>query len=206
MSAKIKIECNDIVLEAVLNEASPDKAVVITHPHPLFGGNMDNHVVIMIQKAFLSKGFTTLRFNFRGTGGSTGWFDDGKGEQEDVRAAVSFLKDEKGVKTVVLAGYSFGSRVNAALVSKGFKVEDHIMVSPPVGFMSFNDIGQMPDTGLIITGDRDDIAVLSLVRDHINRWGIAPRLEVMENCDHFYSGCLDKLTDALETYIQEKLI
>lgn len=203
MESQITIHCKTIGLEGVLNRNSLQKAVIVTHPHPLYGGDMDNPVVMTVAGAFFEKGFTTLRFNFRGTGNSSGAFDNGTGEQEDILAAMDFILD-KGFEKIHLAGYSFGSRMNAALVSKGCKVEDHIMVSPPVAFMSFDDIEKMPCTGLIVTGTNDDIAPPSLVLKHIQRWGISPRFDIIENGDHFYSGGLKKLKTILTDYLSGK--
>ncbi|NOX35343.1 MAG: alpha/beta hydrolase [Deltaproteobacteria bacterium] len=200
MSTPVIIEYENIKLEGVLHENSFQKAVVISHPHPLYGGNMDNPVVMAISESFFEKGFTTLRFNFRGACNSTGMFDNGNGEQDDIRAAISYLVENK-YKQICLAGYSFGARMNAMVVSKGCKIKDHIMVSPPAGFMSFDDIEKMPSTGLIVTGANDDIAPGALVQEHVNRWKIAPGFEVIENCDHFYSGCLDKLKTILTEYL-----
>ncbi|MCD4677589.1 MAG: alpha/beta hydrolase [Desulfobacula sp.] len=200
MGSHIIIECNNIKLEGVLNKNSKEKAVIICHPHPLYGGNMDNPVVMTIADSFFEKGFTTLRFNFRGTCNSTGMFDNGNGEQEDIRAAMSWLT-ENGYKKIHLAGYSFGARMNASVVSKGCEIQDHIMVSPPVGFISFDDIKKMPSTGLIVTGANDDIAPKDLVQGHINRWKIVPKYEIIKDCDHFYSGCLGRLKTILTDYL-----
>ncbi|MBU0465172.1 MAG: alpha/beta hydrolase [Proteobacteria bacterium] len=161
---------------------------------------MDNPVVMTIADSFFEKGFTTMRFNFRGTCNSTGMFDNGNGEQDDIRAAMSWLM-ENGYQKICLAGYSFGARMNALVVSKGCEIEDHIMVSPPAAFMSFDDIKKMPSTGLIITGANDEIAPADLVQGHINRWQINPRYEIIKACDHFYSGCLDRLKTILIDYV-----
>ena len=203
MSSQITIDCKEIKLEAVLNENSLQKAVIITHPHPLYGGNMDNSVVMSIEKAFFNRGFTTLRFNFRGTCNSTGMFDDGNGEQDDVLAALAFLKQKKGFERILLAGYSFGAKITAKLVAEGCDIDDHIMVSPPVGFMSFDDIESMPHTGLIVSGDNDEFAPSSLIQDHITRWGIKVKYEIVKDCDHFYSNNLDKLENIIELYLKE---
>jgi alpha/beta superfamily hydrolase len=90
-------------IEGRLKSGNGDKAVVITHPHPLYGGDMDNPVVGAIAKAFQQSGYTTLRFNFRGVGGSQGSFADGIGEMDDVRAALTYLK-ESGINQLDLAG------------------------------------------------------------------------------------------------------
>nr|NJM01586.1 alpha/beta hydrolase [Desulfobacula sp.] len=203
METQVEIICKKLRLEGMRNEGSSKKAVVVSHPHPLYGGDMDNPVVICIAEAFLKKGFTTLRFNFRGTGNSSGAFDNGTGEQEDVRAAVGYMADQ-GFQDITLAGYSFGARMNATLVSKGYRVKDHVMVSPPVGAMSFDDIEKMPCTGLIVTGGKDEIAPPEIIARHIKGWGISPRFEIIENGDHFYSGCLQKLETRLTDYLFSK--
>lgn len=200
MDTSVNFSCGNITLEGRLKESAGTKGAVICHPHPLYGGNMDNPVVMTIARAFEQKKITTLRFNFRGTGSSTGMFDNGTGEQDDVRSALSFMA-EKGYSSLFLAGYSFGARMNAAVVSEGCDIKDHIMVSPPAGFMSFDDITTMPDTGLIITGGNDDIAPPDTIKGHIERWGIAPRFEIIEGGDHFYSGSLDELYDILNRYL-----
>ncbi len=200
MESQITIERQTIRLEGVLDHNSSQKAVIISHPHPLYGGDMDNPVVMAIAEVFCEKGYTTLRFNFRGKGKSTGTFDNGNGEQDDVMAAISFLED-KGFRGISLAGYSFGSRMNAEVISKGIRIQDHIMVSPPMGAMSFDGIENMPSTGLIVTGRNDEIAPPDLILEHIKIWGIAPRFDIIENCDHFYSGCLKKLKTLLADYL-----
>ncbi|MCK5836170.1 MAG: alpha/beta hydrolase [Desulfobacula sp.] len=200
MASTVTIECGNIKLEGVLDKNSSEKAVLICHPHPLYGGNMNNPVVMTLAESFFEKGFTTLKFNFRGTCNSTGMFDNGDGEQEDVRAALSWLK-KAGYQKIFLIGYSFGARINALVVSAGCEIEDHIMVSPPVGFMSFDDIEKMPFTGLIVTGENDEIAPAEQIQDHINRWQIVLRYEIIEACDHFYSGCRGQLKAVLIDYL-----
>lgn len=204
MEESIVIHCGNIRLEGRFNKTDSAKGVVVTHPHPLYGGNMNNPVVEKIVESFLEKGFSTLRFNFRGTGNSSGMFDNGVGESDDVRAALTFLKDS-GMDELYLAGYSFGARMNATVVSSGLsaagEIKDHIMVSPPMGFMPFDDVGTMPATGLILTGSRDDIAPADKIQAAIERWQIQPRFEVIQGCDHFYSGCLKQLNQILLDYL-----
>ena len=194
-------KCEDIEIEGVISEvAASKKAVVITHPHPLYGGNMNNSVVLSIAEAFDHCGYSSLRFNFRGTGASQGQFDDGNAEQKDVKSAIAVLQ-ERGYEQIVLAGYSFGSRVNASLMASGLSVADHIMVSPPVAFMSFENISTLPDTGLIVTGKDDDIALPQKIYADLDRWGIKPVVEVIAHCDHFYSGCLKELETIICRYL-----
>jgi alpha/beta superfamily hydrolase len=200
MESTVTVECGNIRLEGKYIKHSGTKGAVVCHPHPLYGGNMDNHVVTTIARVFDQKQISVLRFNFRGTGRSSGMFDNAEGEQEDVRAALAFM-EQQGFTDLTLAGYSFGARINAAVVSDGVTIKDHIMVSPPAGFMSFDPIESMPDTGLIITGRHDEIAPPQIIADHIERWQIVPRFEIIENADHFYSGCLDDLSAVLTAYL-----
>nr|WP_320192348.1 alpha/beta fold hydrolase [uncultured Desulfobacter sp.] len=191
----------DIRLEGNLNRQEAGKAVVLTHPHPLYGGNMDVPVICKMAACFQAAGITTLRFNFRGTGGSSGKFDDGRGEQDDVKSALDFLSNQ-GYNQLFLAGYSFGSWVNAHVVSAGVAVCDHIMVSPPAALLSFDLVAQLPNTGLIITGENDDLSPVYMVDDLLSKWKISPRLEVLSDVDHFYVGALDKLGDVLSGYLK----
>jgi len=191
----------NISLEGYLNRQETGKAVVLAHPHPLYGGNMDVPLICRMAACFQSAGFATLRFNFRGTGGSSGEFDNGRGEQDDVKSALAFLSDQ-GYDQLFLAGYSFGSWVNAHVVSAGVDVCDHIMVSPPAALLSFGQVEQLPNTGLIITGENDDLAPVYLVEDLLFKWKITPQMSVISNADHFYAGALDELGDILSDYLQ----
>ena len=200
MEALVAIESIDARLEGCLNRKNSEKAVVVTHPHPLYGGNMDNHVVCRMAAAFQSVEISTLRFNFRGTGGSSGEFDNGEKEQEDVLSALDFLSGE-GFEQILLAGYSFGAWVNAHVVCNGAKVADHIMVSPPAAFLSFDQVACMPHTGLIITGEKDDISPPPLVNTLVSRWNIPAKVMVIDNGDHFYGSVLDGLGNILTSYL-----
>ncbi len=200
MASHVIIPCQNVRLEGLLHlNPESSKGVVITHPHPLYGGDMDNPVVQQIADSFFEAGFSTLRFNFRGTGNSSGMFDDGVGEQDDVRAALEYLKSQQ-VTDLYLAGYSFGAWVNAHVVSSGVNIQDHIMVSPPAGFISFDSIEALSDTGLIITGEDDEIAPVDQILSLISRWQIHPLFKVIKNGDHFYSGTIHKLAAVLSSY------
>src|SRR3989304_10270906 len=100
MPRRVEIPCGSLALEGVLHEVaseSPCPAVVVCHPHPLYGGNMDNNVVVAVGEALAADNIVALRFNFRGTGGSGGVFGGGVAERKDVGAALSFLVRQPGV-------------------------------------------------------------------------------------------------------------
>ena len=201
MVEKIKFLSENYEIEGLFNKRDKNKGVVITHPHPLYGGDMYNLVVETIVHVYNIKGYSTLKFNFRGVGKSQGQYDNGVGEQKDVLAALSFLADI-GVEKIALAGYSFGAWVNAhAVIQEGIFVENMMMVSPPVGFMDFNAINAMNLLKFVITGSRDDIAPVDAVKKMLPIWNPDARFEIIDGADHFYGGYLEQLESLLSSCI-----
>jgi hypothetical protein len=184
-------------IKGMIETASSARAAIITHPHPLYGGDMDNPVVTALQRAYRRQGFSTLRFNFRGVGESEGRYDNGTGERQDVASTLALLADQ-GMTAIDLAGYSFGSWVNSGL-STGF--QRMLMVSPPVAFMSFDPLAPIPTLHLIVTGGRDDIAPARMISTYKNQWNPAAAFEVLPDADHFYTGFLKTLEDTIAAHI-----
>ena len=151
---EVVIRAEGLQLEGLLENVAGDSGVVVTHPHPQYGGDMHNNVVDAIVGAYRKNGYSTLRFNFRGVGASKGAFDNGIGEQEDVRAAIAYLS-ELGKKNIDLAGYSFGAWVNALGLETFEQVSRMIMVSPPVGLLDFDPVASDSRIKLVIAGSRD---------------------------------------------------
>ena len=156
------------------------------------GRRLSDPVVECIKTAYRQKGYTTLRFDFRGTGSSQGSLDDGRGEQLDVCAAISVLQRE-GIDTIDLAGYSFGAWVNAHVSSDQAAYKRMVMVSPPIGFISFAQVAAIPALSLVVTGSRDEIAPASKIRAALPGWNEQACFEIIDNADHFYSGQLTAL-------------
>ena len=201
MVEKIKFLSENYEIEGLFNKRDKNKGVVITHPHPLYGGDMYNLVVETIVHVYNIKGYSTLKFNFRGVGKSQGQYDNGVGEQKDVLAALSFLAD-RGMEKIALAGYSFGAWVNAhAVIQEGIFVENMMMVSPPVGFMDFNAINAMNVLKFVITGSQDDIAPVDAVKKMLPIWNPDARFEIIDGADHFYGGYLEQLESLLSSCI-----
>ena len=198
MEEEIKFVSEENEIEGLFESKEGPCGAVITHPHPLYGGDMYNSVVEVLAAVYREKGFSTLRFNFRGTGGSSGFFDHGRGERQDVRAALSYLK-AAGCKTIDLAGYSFGAWVNAHLKNDDAGFDNMIMVSPPVAFMGFEAVDSIPALKLVVTGSRDDIAPPGPVQKALPSWSQAARFEIVEGADHFYSGRLEQLEALLRS-------
>ncbi len=202
MEQKITIPSGGYQLEGCWQAGTAGKGAVITHPHPLYGGTMNNPVVETVQKVFQQHGYATLRFNFRGVGGSQGNHDNGIGEQDDVRAAIAYVEDTE-VRPVDLAGYSFGAWVNSAVAADGrTAIRSMVMISPPVGFIKFENVSALSCLKLVVTGSRDDIAPADQIRDLLPAWNPAAQFEIIDGCDHFYSGHLDRLQSILTRYLQ----
>ena len=201
MEEQIKFSSETIAIEGLLQKNSETNGVVITHPHPLYGGSMHNNVVMAISQTYQKMGYTTLRFNFRGVGSSQGSFDDGIGEQEDVRAAIAYLAD-LGMKQIDLAGYSFGAWVNGHLNCTRAGIANMVMVSPPVAFIKFDSVSTIDCLKLIVTGSRDDIAPAEMIRQSYHEWNAEAQFEVINGADHFYGGDEDRLEDILASNLK----
>ncbi|MGD1972644.1 MAG: alpha/beta hydrolase [Desulfobacterales bacterium] len=201
MEAKIKFLSDGHELEGRLEKSALQKGVVITHPHPLYGGNMDNNVVDAIGRVYRQNGYTSLRFNFRGVGNSQGSHDNGIGEQADVLAAVSYLAD-LGIEQIDLAGYSFGAWINALSSINEPRSANMIMISPPVAFIDFGTISDLGSLRLIVTGSLDDIAPPDLIEKCYGGWNSEAQFEVINGADHFYVGYIDRLEAILAGYLE----
>ena len=195
--------CGKIQLEGLLESKNSGRAVAVTHPHPLYGGDMHNHVVESMIRAYGKMGYTTLRFNFRGVGQSGGRHDHGTAEQSDVDAALRTLSD-LGNQDLDLAGYSFGAWVNA----KGYRSYENaqrlIMVSPPVHFMDFSFFRKCPKLRLVIAGARDDIGPPEMIRQMLPAWNPEAALKIIEDADHFYGGKTQKIEEIIQAFLESK--
>ncbi len=201
MEDKIKFLSDGHEIEGRLEKNSLQKGVVITHPHPLYGGDMHNNVVNAVALVYRQNGYTSLRFNFRGVGNSQGSHGNGIGEQADVHAAVSYLAD-LGLEQIDLAGYSFGVWVNALSSINEPRLANMIMVSPPVAFIDFGAISDLGSLRLIVAGSRDDIAPPDLIEKSYHGWNAEAQFEIINGADHFYLGYIDKLEAILTGYIE----
>jgi len=197
---KITFQSDTIQIEGLLCVQDGERGAVITHPHPSYGGSMYNKIVEVLTTVYQEKGFSTLRFNFRGVGSSEGDYDQGDGEKEDVRSALHYLH-ERGKSDLNLAGYSFGAWVNAKIIDSEPLIKRIIMVSPPVAFLEFSPFLQSPKIQVVVAGDRDEIAPAHRIKDLIVRWNPEARFEVIEGADHFYLGTCDALHSVLSRAI-----
>ena len=199
MQDKIFFDCQGLTLEGRLTDLDPFKAAVITHPHPLYGGDMNNLVVETVAKAYHRKGWSTLKFNFRGTGASEGRYDNGDGEQKDIDAAVSWLKSNR-FEQIDLAGYSFGAWVLARWSRKNRQHRIRF-VAPPVAFLDFSGVEVITGLSQVVVGARDEIAPADQVGRLIRSWQPEAELDIIANADHFFGGHLTTLQQRIEQHV-----
>jgi len=196
MEERIQFPSGDLSLEGLISQGQGPRGVVITHPHPQFGGDMYNPVVESMAHVYQRRGITALRFNFRGVGSSQGRYSDGPGEQEDVLAAIRCLSDN-GHAHIDLAGYSFGAWVNAHIDPQAVEINAMTMVSPPVAFMAFDENLALPRLKLVVSGSHDDIAPAGRIRSLLPDWNPEALFKEIQGADHFYFGFFKELETIL---------
>ena len=194
-------------LEATLDEAnSPERRAIAVccHPHPQHGGAMTNKVIYTVSKALAGMGIPSLRFNFRGVGKSEGSYDEGKGEQEDLRKAVEWMQQKYPGRPLWLAGFSFGSWI-AALQAKSLSASQLISIAPPVNRFSF-DAFEIPGCPwLLVQGDADEVVDPNAVYSWIEQLPVTPDLVRMTEAGHFFHSRLVELREILEQKLQPNL-
>jgi len=175
---------------------------IVSHPHPLYGGTMDNKVVTTLVRVHNQLGITAARFNFRGVGGSVGVHDNGRGEVLDLLAVADWLRDRRQAEGVLLAGFSFGAAVAAVASLKVADIRQLTLVAPPLANYSLDDIERFPCPVCVVVGDRDEVVDPNLVC----RWaeGLSQPRELVRLADasHFFHGQLV----ALRTEVEQALL
>jgi len=196
---RVDLKAGEISLEARFCPGPAAPGAVITHPHPLYGGSMDNNVVWTAARAFGERGWSTLRFNFRGVGRSTGNYGGGLEEVEDVVAAAAYLKSRVS-GPCFLVGYSFGAAVAARALLQGLDAAGAVLISPPIAFMELTFLAETPRLVLVVAGDQDELCPLADV-ERLCRALVPPvELKVVPQTDHFYAGREQELFRILREY------
>lgn len=184
------------VLEGLVGCPEDAKAVpligIVCHPHSLHGGTMHNKVVHMLARSLEQLGLRTVRFNFRGVGGSGGRYDGGYGETEDLLAVLDWVRDCCPDSAVWLAGFSFGSYV--ALRAASLRTASQVvLVAPPVNHYDFAGMSMPNCHCLVIQGEEDEVVPAGAVRDWAAQLGSAPQLVMVPGATHFFHGRLNDL-------------
>jgi alpha/beta superfamily hydrolase len=185
----------------------PFPSAVVCHPHPLFGGDMDNNVVTSVADKLANSGIVTIRFNFRGVGDSEGSYDDGAGEQEDVRAAIDFLHGQPQVdsrKTAVV-GYSFGAFVGLAAALTDHRVSVVAGISPPLNLFDFAFMKNYTMPKLLVSGQRDDFTPSNQFQAWADELPEPKKVEVIALANHFWLGYEQRISDLVAMYLKSYL-
>ncbi len=185
----------------------PFAAVLVCHPHPSFGGSMDNNVVKSICEALFDRSIVTLRFNFRGVGKSQGQFGHGIGEQDDVKAAIAFLAGERHVDPhrIGLAGYSAGAVFGTAVAVEDARVQALAAISLPLGMTDLEGVKNWPKPKLFIAGSKDDFAPGDELTELCRTAAEPKECAVIEGADHFWQGYEETLAKKVVNFFSRAL-
>ncbi len=178
---------------------------LLLHHHPQHGGTMNSKVIHTLFQAFVRRGFSALRFNFRGVGRSQGIFDRGEGELSDAAAALDWLQGYNPNATACwIAGLSFGAWIGMQLLMRRPEIDAFIAVSPPAS-LDFGFLAPCPASGLIVQGDQDQVVpaeqVQRLVAKLMHQRDIRITHRVVAGADHFFHNHADPLGGLVENYI-----
>ena len=186
-----------------LPEGTLRGAVVLCHPHPVYGGTMDNRVVYRAAKAASRGGFAALRFNFRGVGGSTGTYDQGLGEQQDVSAAIDWMEEEYPRQPLFVLGYSFGAWVGLQVGCRDRRILGLVGIGLPLNLYDFDYLVDYTGPSLYIIGTRDEFCSPERLDGLCLRLHRLSRVEKIPNADHFFSGRIDEVEMLVEDFFRK---
>ena len=200
----------DISLEGVWHfpeGTGPFPAVIVCHPHPLYGGNMSNNVVFAICQALAQQSIAALRFNFRGVGKSGGVFGGGIAEQEDVKAALAFVSSTPTIdqKRIGLAGYSFGASVALPVAVQDIRVNLLALVSPALLDSGWEQLKGYTRPIFIIIGENDSVIPERQLRQLVKDIPEPKQYQVIAGTDHFWAGFEEEVAQRVTGFFADGL-
>ena len=187
------------------------RVALLLHPHPEHGGTMNNRVVYHMHHVFVRRGFSVLRFNFRGVGRSQGAFDRGEGELSDAASALDWLQGQNAnVSGCWIAGFSFGAWIGMQLLMRRPEINGFLSVAPPANLYDFSFLAPCPSSGLIAQGDRDEMVPLEAVQKLVDKLslqkGIVIDYRIIRGANHFFQkDGMAKLIECVEKYLDANL-
>jgi len=182
---------------------------ILLHPHPEFGGTMNNQIIYDLYYMFVERGFATLRYNSRGVGRSQGLFDHGLGELSDAAAALDWLQSiNPESKGSWIGGFSFGAWIGMQLLMRRPEVEGFISIAPPENLYDFSFLAPCPSSGLIIHGIEDKVAPVESVQRLVDKLqaqkGITIEQQMVEGANHFFTGMTEELLERCSEYLDRR--
>jgi alpha/beta superfamily hydrolase len=192
------------------SEVAGAPIALVLHPHPQHGGTMNNKVVYTIFQCFRERGFSVLRFNFRGVGRSQGRFDQGLGELSDAAAALDWLQTHNANSSRCwISGFSFGAWIAMQVLMRRPEIHGFVAVSPPANHFDFAFLAPCPSSGLVVQGNKDDIVpeanVAKLAQRLQSQRHIEIEYRVIKGANHFFEDKLDVLGGAVSGYLQKSV-
>ncbi|TCT11312.1 hypothetical protein EDC22_10469 [Tepidamorphus gemmatus] len=186
------------------------RIALILHPHPQFGGTMNNQIAYQLYYMFAERGFAVLRFNFRGVGRSQGTFDHGQGELSDAAAALDWVQGlNPDARACWIAGFSFGSWIGMQLLMRRPEVEGFISIAPQPNLYDFSFLAPCPSSGLIVHGSADRVVppsdIQTLVEKLKTQKGIVIDQQIVEGANHFFENKVDELMAICGSYLDRRL-
>lgn len=183
---------------------------LILHPHPQFGGTMNNQVVYHLYYLFVQRGFSVLRFNFRGVGRSQGYFDNGPGELADAASALDWLQlQNPDSRSCWIAGMSFGTWIAMQLLMRRPEISGFISIAPPANLFDFSFLAPCPSSGLIVHGSSDEVvpseSVQKLVDKLSNQRDITVKYKSIPGANHFFTNKIEQMGNSVGAYLDEVL-
>lgn len=184
-------------LQLAVSDASASRVAIMCHPHPLYGGTMNNKVVTTATRAWQNLGLTTVRFNFRGIDKSAGEYAHGMGESEDLKAVLQWVREQYYPEQIWLGGFSFGSYV-ALRVAAEEKFAYLLTIAPPVNHFRFTDLGNITYPWLLVQGDEDEVVSAEQVLQWAKQLAHPPHIVEVAKASHFFHGRLIELRQIIE--------
>ncbi|MGQ9546496.1 MAG: alpha/beta hydrolase [Dehalococcoidia bacterium] len=207
---RVTFPSGKLLLEGILaipEGVGPFPAVIICHPHPLYGGSMDNNVVNCLAETLTRASLASFKFNFRGVGRSQGAFGQGIGEQEDVKAAVSFASTIKEIdcQRIGLVGYSAGAAFAFPVVYNDIRIRPLAAVSPPLSMFDFDFFKGCLKPKLLLLGSRDDLTPTNQFLEFCRSLAEPKEYEIIRGADHFWRGYEARLADRVTDFFTKRL-
>jgi uncharacterized protein len=183
---------------------------LILHPHPQGGGSMNNNIVYNLFQAFVNRGFSVLRFNFRGVGRSQGVYDGGIGELSDAASALDWMQSfNPSAKQCWVAGYSFGAWIAMQLLMRRPEIAGFLSISPPANLYDFTFLAPCPASGIIVAGTKDAVVpnadVDRLAERLKTQKGIVVDYVKVDSANHFYESQVESLMEVVNGYLDKRL-
>ncbi len=200
-------------LEGIYKKSEQKNApsVLLLHPHPLYGGNMHNKVLFLMEKAFINYGFSTLRFNFRGVGNSDGTYGAGIEEIIDASTCCDWMQEANPTASSFwVAGFSFGAYIAIQIMMRRTEISRFVAIGSPANMFDMSFIYPCPTNGIFIHAEKDIIAPIKeaekIIKRAVRTKDKEIEYKIIKSADHFFTQYSDELFSVISLYIKNELL